>query len=121
MVKYIKASLDDIPDENKGGNCFKVAVDTLLEHPDYTLVHAVVSGQGAIEGIQYTHAFCVDKKSNTVIDNTQSGSNRKLPADLYYLLGNIEISREYTYKEALDNLLKYKHYGPWDSVFNNYY
>lgn len=111
---------DSIPDEHKNGDCFKVAVDTLMKHPKYTLVHAVVTGQGPIAGIEYTHAFCIDEATDMVIDNTQSSKHNKMPVGMYYYYGKISISREYTYREALENLVEYKTYGPWDPVFDNY-
>ena len=113
-----KVSLDDIPDDNKGGNCYQVAVDTLMKNPNAKLVHGVVTGQGAINGIQYGHAWVED--GDTVIDNTLRGDLRRLPKQLYYRIGNINITRKYTYNQALENLIKYEHYGPWDKVFDDY-
>lgn len=109
--------LDDIPEENKHGNCYQVALETFLERPrSYILVHGVVSGQGPLEGIEYCHAWVLD--GETVIDNTTRV--RRLPKDFYYALGHIEITREYNYKQVLDMIDKFGTYGPWDKVFDKY-
>ena len=115
-----KIDTTNIPEENQHGDCFKVAVETMMKHQNYTLVHAVVSGQGPLEGVEYTHAFCIDEGADVVVDNTQKGSNRRIPTGLYYMLGHIEITKEYSFKEMLENLVEYETYGPWDPVFDNY-
>lgn len=110
---------DDIPEENQHGNCFQVAVNTVLENPSYTLCHGVVCGQGPISGVEYTHAWVED--GDTVIDNTQKNpENKVMDKMFYYAVGNIHDVRRYSYKEMLENLVKYEHYGPWDEVFDQY-
>lgn len=120
MKRLIYTSIDlddDIPEDNKHGNCFVVAYHTFLEDPErYTLVHGVVTGQGTIEGIQYVHAWVLD--GNTVIDNTSVG---EIDKRLYYAIGNIQITREYDFEDVMKLSVKYGTYGPWDSVFDNYY
>ena len=120
--KYIRSvsadvDLDSIPEENKHGDCFVSALHTFMENPrKYTLVHGVVTGQGPLEGLQYCHAWVLD--GDTVIDKTTP--MKKLPADLYYAIGQIEITREYNASEVYKMLDKYETYGPWDKVFNKY-
>ena len=112
--------IDDIPEENKNGNCFVVALNKFMEKPyQYTLVHGVVTGQGAIEGLQYCHAWVED--GNTVIDMTLPERMRKFPREVYYAIGKIDITRKYSGKEVLDMVEKYMTYGPWDKVFERYY
>lgn len=125
MKRYVKSSLDPeeagIPEENRNGDCFKVALNTFFKDPvNYILVHGVVTGQGPLEGIQYCHAWVIDKAGDFVIDNTQS-RYKKMPLGLYYMLGNIEITREYDLKSVTEMMNKYKTYGPWDPVFDNYF
>ena len=108
----------DIPEKNKHGNCFQAAYDYLIRHPDTILVHGVVTGQGAIKGVQYTHAWIED--GDTVIDKTIPEEFSELPKMVYYSLGNIKITRRYTYKEALQQVVETEHYGPWDKVFDSY-
>ena len=120
--KYIKEALDDsfIPEENKHGDCFVVALHKFLSNPQrYKLVHGVVTGQGAIEGIQYTHAWVED--GDTVIDMTLPKDLQKLPKMLYYALGHIKLTREYDANEVYKMMEKYGTYGYWDSVFDDYY
>ena len=123
MKRYIKSAvnLDDIPEENKGGNCFQVAAETVESHPSYKLVHAVVSGQGPLKGIKYLHAFALDESRGVVIDNTQKNpALREMIAGLYWYIGKIELYREYSYEQMLNNLVKFQTWGPWDKVFNGY-
>jgi len=120
-MKILARTREDIPLENQGGNCFKVAFETMQKDPKkYILVHAVVTGQGPIEGVKYSHAFVIDDSRDIVIDNTLKGSEKEFPVGLYYSIGEIEISKEYTYREALKAIVKYEHWGPWDSEISRY-
>ena len=121
MKRYISASRDysDIPEENKNGDCFVVALNKFMEDPQrYKLVHGVVTGQGAIAGIQYCHAWVED--GDNVIDMTLPADMRVFPKDAYYAIGNIKITKKYNYRQTLENVCKYETYGPWDKVFDNY-
>ena len=110
-------NLDEIPDENKHGDCFVVALNTFLEDPNnYVLVHGVVAGQGPLEGVEYCHAWVIDDE--TVIDNTIP--QKRIPVGLYYYIGKISITREYDKNDVMKMLDKYGTYGPWDPVFRNY-
>ena len=123
MKKYVSADvdLDSIPEENKHGDCFVVSLHKFMENPQrYTLVHGVVTGQGPLEGLQYCHAWVIDERNEQVIDMTQPAGNQKIPVGLYYMVGKIEITREYRAKDVLQMLDKYETYGPWDPVFNKY-
>lgn len=98
-----------IPSKNKNGKCYQVAVDYMYQHPRATLCHGLVTGQGAIRGTTYNHAWVED--GNTVIDKTV---DIKIPKLAYYALGQIKESNvyRYTFKEMQENLLKTKTYGP---------
>ena len=118
-MRLSDSDLDSIPEANRHGNCFEVALNTFLKNPTrYTLVHGVVTGQGPVDGIEFCHAWVED--GNMVIDNTQSPSMSKLPKQLYYAIGNIQITRRYNYTKTLEAINKYGTYGPWDSVFDEY-
>ena len=109
----------NIPKENQGGDCFKVAAETVMKDPSLKLVHAIVSGQGPLDGVKYTHAFALDEKHDVVIDNTQKNPEvRELPAALYWYLGKIEKYKEYTSSEMYKMLLKHENWGPWDKMFD---
>ena len=80
------------------------------------LVHAEVMGQGPLEGTTFGHGFVVDTELDFVIDKS-NGRDIKLPRPLYYAIGQIEeIGNyyEYTPQEMVENMIKFKHYGPWD-------
>jgi len=112
--------LSGIPEENQHGDCFVQALHQFLKNPKrYTLVHGVVTGQGAIEGIEHNHAWVIDEKNEQVIDNTLPG-NKRIPIGIYYWVGKISITREYKEKEVMEMIDKYGTYGPWDEVFNDY-
>lgn len=116
---FCNKDLSGIPEENKHGDCFVVALNTFLKNPRrYRLVHGVVTGQGPLEGVEYCHAWVLD--GDTVIDNTLPSNLRKLPMDLYYMIGNIQITREYDAEDVRDMLDEYETYGPWDPVFDAY-
>lgn len=122
MKKYIKSEKDysNIPEENQHGDCFVVALNKWMENPErYTLVHGVVTGQGAIDGVKYTHAWVED--GNNVIDMTLPEDMQVFPKDAYYAIGNIKITRKYKYKDVLNNVCTYETYGPWDKVFDGYF
>ena len=120
MKRYIKSvDYSDIPEENKNGDCFVVALNKAIEQPKrYKLVHGVVTGQGVLEGIQYCHAWVED--GDTVIDMTLSPAMQRLPKIAYYGIGNIKITRSYNYRQILENVCEYETYGPWDKVFEGY-
>lgn len=117
IYEYVNdVDLDDIPEENKHGNCYVVAMNTFIEKPyQYKLVHGIVTGQGAIEGIQYGHAWVED--GDTVIDNTVG---RKIPKDVYYAIGNIDYVHRYNLSEVAKMVDKYETYGPWDKKILQY-
>ena len=111
---------DDIPDENKNGNCYQAALHKFMEDPQrYTLVHGVVTGQGAVSGIQYGHAWVED--GDTIIDMTLPPQMQRLPKPAYYAIGHIKITRRYGPDDVLEMLDEYGTYGPWDEVFDDYY
>ena len=63
-----KVNIDDVPEENKHGDCYVQAYRYMQSHPDVTLVHGIVTGQGPIQGLQYNHAWIED--GDMVIDKT---------------------------------------------------
>jgi hypothetical protein len=82
------------------------------------LVHAEVRGQGPMEGTNFGHAFVLDSETDMVIDKS-NGRNLRIPKILYYQIANIlEIDNfhEYTPKEMISHLIKFKHWGPWELV-----
>jgi len=117
------------------GDCFIVAADMMTfghmlgdhyymgDYPldkrsNFHMVHAIVTGQGEIQGLDYEHAFIVDTKgSNDVNDHIvidfSKGNEVVLPKVFYYALGNVREVGVYSSEETRGNLLKFKHFGPW--------
>jgi len=121
MKRYIysTATLDDIPEEHKHGDCFVVSLHKFLENTNkYKLVHGVVTGQGVLDGLQYNHAWVED--GNTVIDMTLPPNMQRFPKDAYYAIGQIQITRKYNAQQVYEMIDKYETYGPWDKVFEKY-
>jgi len=113
---------DDIPAKNQGGMCFQVASQYMLQHSkdkQLRLCHGLVTGQGAIKGVVYVHAWV--ERGQLVIDETL---NAKIPKDMYYDIGNI--NKKYVYTYTLDEMMKkmneFETYGPWErKLLNNKY
>jgi len=110
--------LSNIPEENKNGKCFEVAVLAALNNQDWVLVHGIVTGQGVLNGIKYVHAWA--ECNEEVIDLTAPVNLQRLPREVYYALGHVEYTKKYGHEEIVNNLLKFKHYGPWEQKFYEY-
>ena len=107
----------DVPDENKGGDCYGCAGRHLWANPEHTLVHAMVTGQGPIEGIRYGHAFTTFTDPETGIEMVYDAvKDLTLPAALYYHLGQINPDEmtKYTLDEMNEMIQSSGHWGPWE-------
>lgn len=96
------------------GDCYHVAaVLVAFEGFPGLVCHGEATGQGAIEGVRFGHAWV--EVDDTVFDFSNGGSH-VLPRDRYYALGEIDEKevRRYTKDETLAWMLKTHHYGPWD-------
>jgi hypothetical protein len=98
-----------ISKENQGGQCFPNAYKYQSEHPEVTLVHGLVTGQGPIKGIVYSHAWC--ELDDMVIDPTPGIT---VPKALYYKVGKITDTFKYNLLEKLKISFKTGNYGPWE-------
>lgn len=120
MKRYIYSarSADFIDDSHKHGDCYETAANLVIQMGnDATLVHGIVTGQGALAGIQYGHAWVI--KGNTVYDYS-NGRHLEIPVGVYYAIGQIELTVEYSYRETLEHLVNDGTYGPWDKLFDDY-
>lgn len=99
------------------GDCFRQAWKTFYNNldKDPLLVHGVITGQGAIEGIQYVHAWI--EIGDMVIDTTISLFKNGFPRDAYYGLARADESRVFKYDrfQVSDKAMEYQTYGPWES------
>ena len=115
-------NLDSIPEENKNGDCFTVAwnafYDNIAQKP--LLVHGIVTGQGAIEGIKYNHAWI--EIGDMVIDKTIPLFANGFPKDAYYRMARADESLMFKYnsEQVMNNALKFNTYGPWEDVLWQY-
>lgn len=112
------------------GLCYKAANKTLVERycekPNARMVHGVIQGRGPFAHKRIGHAWVewdepVEVPGRPpmtlpmVFDATAGESGAEVPADYYYkiLRVNPKQSHVYTCDEALVNLLKCGHWGPW--------
>ena len=119
-----------IPSKNKGGDCYYVAGSIAMkqklptfakekQYPDFNgtpyVVHSEVSGQGAISGLRYGHAWVED---DLYVYDFSNGREIVFPKQLYYAMGNVVEKKpkyyKYTFQEAVDKMLKTGHYGSWE-------
>ena len=110
------------------GDCFESAGNMMISpeeelRPQFhkfakknlVLVHALVYGQGPLEGRRFAHAWC--EIANIVLDNS-NGKRRIFPKEKYYAMGKINEKergafKRYTRDQASEQFVKTKHYGPW--------
>lgn len=112
-------AVKNIPKENQNGDCYVVSYkyfnSNCFKNKNLRLVHGLVSGQGALKGIIYCHAWCED--GETIIDMTLPPKIQKeLPKGLYYAIGHIKTTFEYDYNQVNENAQKFGTYGPWEEV-----
>lgn len=107
----------------KRGDCYQAAAEYLLDHgsrlgPDARLVHGLVTGQGAIAGIRYGHAWV--EVGDMVIDPS-NGRLLHLRREHYYFLGQIRESEltRYSRAQTRELMLDFLHYGPWEAKETN--
>jgi hypothetical protein len=107
-------SVDEYPDV---GDCYTCAGQHLWNNPEHTLVHAMVTGQGPIEGMRYGHAFTTFTDPETGIEMVHDPTeDLTVPADWYYQLGQIreDEMKKYNFDEMNEMTLRTGYWGPWD-------
>jgi len=112
----LNMEIADIPEENKGGDCYRCAAKYVLDNPEtYTLAHAVVTGQGPIEGLRYGHAFVLFDRDGVEYVKDLS-ADVEMPSALYFAIGRIDSEKVVTYtsEEAIHKMIEFEHWGPWD-------
>lgn len=119
----LKLALEDNIIFEKGeGDCFPVAgramidVDPGMEKAGFKLVHALVQGEGELEGRKFFHAF--NMLGDVIFDNS-NGNKIMTRKENYFSQGGIDPTIKggfatYTAEEALINMAKNMHWGPWD-------
>jgi hypothetical protein len=101
----------------QSGDCFVAAGRNMIESdiPGMKLVHAYVTGRGAVAGKRFTHAW--NEVGDVVIDKS-NGRNIVLRKEFYYDLGNVVTQpgqyAVYDRKQMDEKLLDAETWGPWD-------
>ena len=98
------------------GDCYQAGGRLIMNFfgdKEHKLVHGMVNGQGALEGMRYGH--CWVESRDTVLDHS---NNRKLeiPKQVYYALGRVNPKecKYYTPEEAAKFMVDKGHWGPWE-------
>lgn len=105
---------ESISAENKGGDCYVFSYNYIMSNPNAILVHGLVTGQGALDGIVYNHAWC--EEGNKIVDMTLNPKVQKtLPTQVYYAIGNIQTTYRYTIDDVMSKIDEYGTYGPWET------
>ena len=107
------------------GHCYEGSVQYLLKLKKFdkflasrcTLCHGIVHGQGIIEGLLYPHAWI--EIGEDVMDWVCLEDQRFFGKELFYTMGNPLDVIKYNLEDALYNLIKYKHFGPWTETHNS--
>lgn len=107
--------LKQILTEGKG-DCYQAAGRLMMDFigdDKATLVHGMVDGQGALEGLRFGHAWV--EYGNKILDHS-NGKKQEIPKALYYKIGNVKSSdnKYYDGDEAMVWMLKKEHWGPWE-------
>ena len=108
--------------EGKLGDCFPVAgrfmlhLDDKMEKAGMKMVHAIVTGEGELEGRRFGHAF---NKLGDVIFDKSNGNDIMMRKEHYFKQGGINPKEKGTYVEydkeqSIIKMARYKHWGPWD-------
>lgn len=100
------------------GNCFDNCARYLMNNPmsEMTLVHCTVTGTGdKVKGLDFSHAFLITDNGCFALDMTHSEHEPTiLPLDQFRMLGNIKNELHYSREEAMLELQRTEHFGPWD-------
>lgn len=111
---------------SKKGDCYEISAKLILDDfwrdsrrlPNLSssarLVHGMVKGQGALEGIRYGHGWVED---GSVVYDYSNGRELKLPKELFYAIGDIRDKDLYKYKkeEVRKWVLREETWGPWEA------
>lgn len=102
---------------SSGGDCFVVALRNVTNDQDLYLCHGIVTGQGPLKGVRFSHAWN-ETDSGYVIDQS-NGNDVILTKDAYYRLGHIDEAtvHRYNFEETAQHALETGTYGPWEEIY----
>ena len=98
------------------GDCYPAGGRLIMNFfgdKEHKLVHGMVNGQGALEGMRYGH--CWVESRDTVLDHS-NGRKLEIPKQVYYALGRVNPKecKYYTAEEAAKFMVDEGHWGPWE-------
>lgn len=106
------------------GDCYVAAMNHFMEtgmtNKDVRLTHGTPIGQGAIEGVKFGHAWVEEPDASienlTWVVDKANGNDVRMPAELYYKIGQIKKSEvhRYSFDEMAEKVSDIGTYGPWD-------
>ena len=96
------------------GDCFRVAGNMIIDHPNFLLCHAKVAGQGKFKGKMIWHAWNED---GDMVWDYSNGREIIVRKERYYKIAKIKDKNivKYTHDEAIKLMLKHKTYGDFPS------
>ena len=99
----------------KLGDCYVAAGRYMMDNggmsSNIVLVHGEVSGQGPLKGVRFGHAW-IEIGGNVL--EVANGRHMTLPKEVYYVIGNVDKTHKYGYKEFLEKIKQTGHWGPWE-------
>jgi hypothetical protein len=103
------------------GNCFESAANLFIDlametglQDGVVLCHGICTGQGPIEGVEYTHAWILLEESGIVLDTERMSVH---PAARYYQIGQIKQVTKYDFEDVKAMIVEHGHYGPWEEKY----
>jgi hypothetical protein len=105
------------PLEDRIGNCFQCAAESVLEHPSYSdfdLCHGICTGLGKIQGQLFVHAWC--ESDQIVYDAVRQFV---MPKEEFYSIGRIDSASvmRYSAQDIIEQIEKHETWGPWAPHF----
>lgn len=101
------------------GDCFEAATHLMLGLPKSTgaiLVHGEALGRGKIVGVPHAHAWV---EIGGVVLDFSNNKQIAVDCDVYYKLGEIRNTVNYSLSDMKIALLEHNTYGPWDDYLLN--
>ena len=105
MNWYKKADLT-----NNLGRCYELSSKYVQNHPDAILAHGTINGR-RFTGKDFDNLHAWVEEGNRVIDIVWG---KEFEKQVYYELMNAKVIETYDHEQVLINILKYKHWGPWN-------
>jgi hypothetical protein len=99
----------------KGGDCYEVAGDRIINDPTPGLIlaHGMVIGSKGDGPGRLPHGHAWIEAGDECIDES-NGHGVCLPKALYYKLGSVHTVRFYNREQARMMMMTTEHYGPWE-------